>query len=188
MGEPLEGACLALARLFNLSLVKMVESPRERYRLHDLLFEHAGGKLEACQEVEETKRAHADYLVALFNKHSLDDLSNAPEVADDLDNLRFIAGWALAQGDGDLLGQLATAPRNWLYNIFRAWEDWQIWLAGALELGVEDQQTKANVLQAMGDVQQFRKQMDAALESYAQALGLFRAVGDRLGEANVLLS
>ena len=38
---------------------------------------------------------------------------------------------------------------------------------------------------AIGDVQQFRKEMQAALVSYEQALELFRAVGDRLGEANV---
>jgi tetratricopeptide (TPR) repeat protein len=42
------------------------------------------------------------------------------------------------------------------------------------------------VLRAIGDVQQFRKEMDAALASYEQALMLFRVVGDRLGEANVL--
>lgn len=45
---------------------------------------------------------------------------------------------------------------------------------------------KANVLQAIGDVQQFRKEMDAALASYAAALSLFRQVGAKLGEANVL--
>ena len=38
----------------------------------------------------------------------------------------------------------------------------------------------------MGDVQNFRKELDKALGSYEQALGLFREVGDRLGEANVL--
>ncbi|MEW5721285.1 MAG: tetratricopeptide repeat protein, partial [Chloroflexota bacterium] len=36
---------------------------------------------------------------------------------------------------------------------------------------------QANVLQAIGDVQQFRDERDAALESYAQALALFRSVG-----------
>ncbi len=39
---------------------------------------------------------------------------------------------------------------------------------------------------AIGDVQQFRKDMQAALASYEEALGLFRAVGSRLGEATVL--
>jgi tetratricopeptide (TPR) repeat protein len=47
---------------------------------------------------------------------------------------------------------------------------------------------EANVLKAIGDVQNFRKEMDAALASYADALQLFRAVGARLGEANVLAS
>jgi tetratricopeptide (TPR) repeat protein len=42
------------------------------------------------------------------------------------------------------------------------------------------------VLQAIGDVQQFRKELDAALRSYDDALRLYRALGDRLGEANVL--
>ncbi|HEY4689041.1 MAG TPA: tetratricopeptide repeat protein, partial [Anaerolineae bacterium] len=51
---------------------------------------------------------------------------------------------------------------------------------------VGDQSGEANVLQAIGDVQNFRKEIDAALASYGEALKLFRAVGDRLGEANVL--
>ncbi len=51
-----------------------------------------------------------------------------------------------------------------------------------------DRLGEANVLQAIGDVQQFRKEIDAALESYGQALALFRQVGDRLGEANVYMA
>ncbi len=49
-----------------------------------------------------------------------------------------------------------------------------------------DNQLLANVLKAMGDVQQFRDERDTALQNYAQALELFRAVGSKLGEANVL--
>jgi len=47
---------------------------------------------------------------------------------------------------------------------------------------------EANVLQAIGDVQQFRDERDAALVSYNEALKLFKAVGSNLGEANVLAS
>ena len=50
----------------------------------------------------------------------------------------------------------------------------------------EAAQIAANVLKAQGDVLHFLKQTEEALASYEQALGLFRAVGDRLGEANVL--
>ncbi len=77
---------------------------------------------------------------------------------------------------------------------FKGWLDKQAYrMANALDslqraladVGT-DQQLHANVLQAMGDVQQFRKDMNTALQSYAQALDLFRAVGSKLGEANVL--
>jgi tetratricopeptide (TPR) repeat protein len=42
----------------------------------------------------------------------------------------------------------------------------------------QDLSAQANVLQAIGAVQQFRKDTTAALGSYQQALGLFRAIGD----------
>ena len=45
---------------------------------------------------------------------------------------------------------------------------------------------EANVLKAQGDVLAFQARRDEALARYEQALGLYRAVGDRLGEANVL--
>jgi tetratricopeptide (TPR) repeat protein len=45
---------------------------------------------------------------------------------------------------------------------------------------------QANTLQAIGDVQNFRDDRNTALDSYRQALELFRSVGDRLGEANTL--
>ena len=89
-------------------------------------------------------------------------------------------------------GRVSGRARGWVY--FRkgklesqsyrpeALETFQSALADA----DQDQNLQANVLKAMGDVQQFRKNMDAALTTYAQALDLFRAVGDRLGEANVL--
>ena len=58
----------------------------------------------------------------------------------------------------------------------------------ALDLfrAVGDRLGEANTLQAIGDVQGFKKENEAALVSYGQALDLFRAVGSRLGEANTL--
>jgi tetratricopeptide (TPR) repeat protein len=42
------------------------------------------------------------------------------------------------------------------------------------------------LLKAIGDVQQFRDDRDAALDSYGQALERFNAIGSVLGQANVL--
>ena len=69
-------------------------------------------------------------------------------------------------------------------------DDAQIYFLQALTLfrDIGDRLGEANVLQAIGDVQQFRDDRDAALASYQQALTLFRDIGAKLGEANVLAS
>jgi tetratricopeptide (TPR) repeat protein len=158
------------------------------WRLHDLLHEYAALQLVHSGEEEAARRAQAEWIISLFDLHYVDDSDAAPDVALELENLRCAAAWALQRKDGELLARLSTTPRNWLYNYFRLWEDWQNWLRSALEMGIKDDRLKANTLKAIGDVQQFRKEIDAALESYRQALELFRAVGDRLGEANTLSS
>jgi hypothetical protein len=169
------------------SLVEMVS--QNRWRLHDLLREYAALKLNADpNESDAAHRAHASFLIALFDGHYTVDPSTAPHVALELDNLREAAARAMARSDGSLLATLATKPRNWLYNVFRINAEWEDWLTQALKSGIEDRQLEANVLQAIGDVQQFRDERDAAPKSYEQALQLFRAVGDRLGEANVYLA
>jgi tetratricopeptide (TPR) repeat protein len=45
---------------------------------------------------------------------------------------------------------------------------------------------EANALKAIGDVQSFRDDKDAALAYYDQALELFKQVGDKVGQANAL--
>jgi len=175
-----------LERLSDASLVLPPERAAGRWRLHDLLRDYAGERLRETGEESATQRLLAGWILALFEAHATDDPDTAPHVEVELDNLRAAAGWAMKAGEGELLAQLATQPRNWLYNVFRVWEEWYDWLTQALRVDVADPQLRANVLQALGDVQAFRKDLDAALASYAQALTLYRAVGDRLGEANTL--
>ena len=64
-----------------------------------------------------------------------------------------------------------------------SWLRIAVTLASKIGLKIE----QANVLKAIGDVQSFRKEMDAALGSYDAALKLFKQVGSNLGQANVLL-
>ena len=93
-------------------------------------------------------------------------------------------------GQGTSLGARATA---WLGNYWtliggKGKEETSTRLRRALDLArrAEDRLGEANVLQAIGDVQQFRDDRDGALGSYQQALALFREMGAKLGEANVL--
>jgi len=181
-----EQAAEILSRFINLSLVIPVVGDFERYRLHDLLDEYAMLKLREMGEEESAAASLAEWLINLFGEHYTDDISSAPEVGLEYENLAKMAGWAHDSQKGDLLALLATQPRNWLYNYFRELQEWLNWLESSLKIGVEDKGLNANVLQALGDLQQFRKETDAALESYNEALKLFRQVGDKLGEANVL--
>nr|MDQ3007934.1 NB-ARC domain-containing protein [Chloroflexota bacterium] len=174
------------SRFINLSLIKPVPGDFERYRFHDLLDEYAWLLLTESGEADEARASLCKWIIDQFDEHYTDDPSSAPEVVMELENLRLAAGWALNNQDGNMLALLATNPRNWLFNVFRLNEEWETWLQSALKLGVENQGLRANVLKAIGDVQQFRKENDAALESYNEALKLFKAVGAKLGEANVL--
>ncbi len=183
-----------LSRFINLSLVKWVPAETEkieRYRLHDLLDEYSQGKLPRAEE-KTARDKLALWIVALFSTYFTADRTTAPQVFIERANLLRSCEWARGQKNGELLARLVTQSRNWFYvNFSEDWHFWIAWLEASLQLGFDDsseagKQLRANVLQAIGDVQQFRKEMDAALKSYEQALQLFRQVGDKLGEANVL--
>lgn len=50
-----------------------------------------------------------------------------------------------------------------------------------------EQNLFGDALQAIGDVLQFLDRRSEALDNYQEAVGIYRQVGDRLGEANTLL-
>jgi len=86
---------------------------------------------------------------------------------------------------------LVAYAQHWSTVLFNNYDPRRVaWLeaADAAAERVGSALERANVLQAMGDVQRFRKEMEAALVSYQQALTLYQAAGSRLGEANVLVA
>ena len=174
-------------RFVNLSLLKTVPGAIERYRLHDLLDEYAALKLSPSGEEAQAKNAIVKWLVDLFDEHFTEDQTTAPEVKLEMDNLERSAEWLISQKDGSGLANITRAARNW-FVVLSLHHKWGQWSELALSFGIEDQRLRANMLQAIGDVQQFRDDRDAALASYNAALTLFKAVGDKLGEANVYLS
>ncbi len=175
-----------LRRLEHYSLVAPAPLPVERYRLHALLHELASDHLAAGGEADAACRRLAAHLIALFERHYTVDPSTAPQLLHAYDNLARAAAWAESRQEGETLARLATVARNWLYNVYRGWAAWERWLKSALDLGIGDDFLRANTLKAIGDVLQFRKDLDQALDHYQKALHLFRQVGDRLGQANTL--
>ncbi|MEJ5239647.1 MAG: NB-ARC domain-containing protein, partial [Anaerolineales bacterium] len=157
-GVETSAARQVLSRFINLSLVKPVAGDFERYRLHDLLDEYAALKLERAGEAETLNARLAEWLENLFEQHSMDDPSTAPEAALEIENLRRALAWAGRQKDGNRLAGLIRAARNW-FVVLNLYAEWGAAAEKALSLGISEKQTKANVLKAIGDVQQFRKQL-----------------------------
>ncbi len=118
--------------------------------------------------------------------------AGASLLARELPNLHFWLEWGYEhepEGEGCVAARLTSSLRNFYMLVDwppEAEENFRRALEAARRAG--DRLGEANTLKAIGDVQQFRKEIDAALDSYRQALQLFRAVGSRLGEANTLLS
>ncbi|OQY26097.1 MAG: hypothetical protein B6I38_11765, partial [Anaerolineaceae bacterium 4572_5.1] len=103
-----------ITTLLNFYLLKPVPSAHERYRLHDLLDEYAAQKLAQSSNEEKARRSQAEYILEFFGMHYNDDLSTAPHVPAEIDNLHQAIEFAKTQASGELLGQLATKPRNWI--------------------------------------------------------------------------
>ncbi len=181
-----------LSRFINLSLVKIVETDYEaleRYRLHDLLDEYATEKLKTSKKLNERKAKLAEWLINIFDDNFVPNVENLPLLLPEKDNLLYACEWARGEKQAEILALLTTKTLNWFNVNFRdSWIYWIAWLEACLQLGVSDKQLEANVRKAIGDVQQFLKENDAALESYNEALKLFRQVGAKLGEANTLQS
>lgn len=184
-GESEKDARNALERMEDISLVKPVENVTGRFQLHDLLKEFAEEKLaEDSVQSEAAEHAHALFLIALFARFYTGDMSTAPAVGWEKENLIEAAGWAMEQDEGNLLALLAITPRNWLYNIYRINDEWMRWLNAVNKIGVTKPELEAYTRIAIGEVHYMRDENDAALASYHTALNLFQRLGDRLGEAN----
>ena len=176
----------ALREAALLTYTPLTHAPQfGRYRWHASVSDYARAALPPAAPDEARRRAVEQICAVFDNLPASADPSTRPDLMEDLLNLYLLEDWALAQPSGDILARMATAPRNW-WVILSFHKNWLPWLQAALQKGITAKGLRANVLQAIGDVQNFRKEIDAALESYGEALKLFRQVGDRLGEANVL--
>jgi tetratricopeptide (TPR) repeat protein len=183
----------------------------DRYAFHDLLRAYARERLEA--EVDKARRdralgavlrwylaavAAADKLVDPHHRHvTAEDLPAGPvfessEAA--LDWLRaehatVVAAIAVAaaKGENSVAWKLAAAVWSFLY-LGKHWDDWvathRIGLAAAERAG--DEEGQAWVLNNLGLAYWQRRDHQAAVDCYREALRLRQALGDRPGEVVLL--
>ncbi len=181
-----EQAHQILNELVRSSFIRVLSAKPDRYQIHELIYDFIN--YELSQSPKLTAKSAFDrmvqWLISLFDKYYTD--LAAPDVGLELGNLRKAAEWLITEKDGNQLASLAIKARNWIFNRFQNFDEWEYWLLTAKSLGVSDNQLEANVDLSLGDVYQFKKELDAALLSYNQALALFNKIGDPHGEANAL--
>ncbi len=187
--------------IVDLSLVEQTP-PLDYYYLPAPVRSYAGRKLQprppAPPAREQYGPAALQYYAGLTE--TLNNLFTGGQIeagmalsALELPNLYAWLDWAYEneadQGDGVCRAARITANLENFYTMAdhlrdEAFARCQKALAAARRL--QDPWGEANTLKAIGDVQQFRSELDPALQSYQRALQLFRQIGDRLGEANTL--
>ncbi|MCL6509497.1 MAG: tetratricopeptide repeat protein [Anaerolineae bacterium] len=205
-GAPVQGIARmcnvteAVARdsLRALAMLSLVDFDGTRAQLHPLLRDYARARAHANpSERNALIVRHAAYFggeIGSYYQQALnDEVDSLPALAK-ID--REQANVQLAQErvlmPGFPIPELAVEITDYLtlYWRHRHTNTQQLlnWLTQACQLAerTNQQNSRANLLQAIGDIQAFCDQRDQALRSYERALELFTAIGDRLGQANTL--
>lgn len=183
-----------LGRLVDKSLVTRQEGIEGsvRYRLLETLRRYAANKLTLEADAGATNMRHADYFLALAERAEPELRGSAQAIwlarlEADQDNLRTALAWSLDRGETEIALRLASAlarDREMRGNVLEALG----WLENALAAGGEaPDELRAKALSATGILAEAVGRLDQA-ESFAhEALELYRALGDRLGEARATL-
>ena len=161
--------------------------------IHDYALAQAEANAEQCGALAAAHAAHFGSEIGGSYQRAVNDGKDSTPalltIDAELDNVMLAQTRAL---EPDFpLAELAVNLTDDLCQYWRLRDESQLeaWLNRALELARLNgyTQRQANVLKAIGDVQSFRDDRDAALKSYDEALGLFKQVGAKLGQANVYL-
>ena len=193
----------------------LTEPAQGRYRLHDLIREHAralAGRLDPDRDRDgattrlldyyQHTAARADALIARQARPALACADGTiPAAVPDLAGREQALGWARAERASLLAcldhatgtGQHArvTALTAALAGLLRhdgPWADAITRHTAAIQAArhLGDRLGQASALNDLGDVWQLTSDYPAAAQVLEQALGIFRDLGDRLGQANAL--
>ena len=193
-GEPLppEDTLDVLSALAEQSLVQH-ETSEEGSRFSLLETMRADGQQQLAAAGEGGRRRGAHLAWANDFARTAEPHLNGPEqghwldlVAADIDNIRAALSWAATDGDPVLgLGCAATLYRYWYV---RAIREGRLWLERLLaEAGQAPPKLVAKALYAVGELTQMTGDYPVARERHQAALGIYRAIGNRRGEAWTLM-
>jgi predicted ATPase/class 3 adenylate cyclase len=189
-----------LARLVDKSLVLMdEEGPDGRYRLLETIRQYGLDKLAETTEAEVVRDRHRDFYVA-FAEDAEGQLRGREQVAGlkrlefDHDNLRTALRWSLDRGETEVALRLGSAL--WLFwdthgyvREGREWVDDLLTRADALPASAitpDIQRARAKLLDGAGRLRARWSEYAKACELDAQAIAVWRELGDQRGMAEAL--
>jgi predicted ATPase len=186
----------SLAALVDQSLVRLEERSvadevEARFTMLETVREFALEQLETSGETEEIRRSHAAFYLALAER--ADAALTGPDQAKWLtrleaehDNLRAALTWSLDRGEAAVALRLAAA-------LGRFWRmrghprEGASWLERALALGGDEvSAARGKALEEAGWLAHDRGDPDRTEALQVAALAIWRALGDRRGEARSL--
>jgi predicted ATPase/DNA-binding CsgD family transcriptional regulator len=177
------------------SLLRQVDGPdgAPRYAMLETVREFALERLEASDEADAVRRAHAAYFAAFAEAVGY-HIYQAPDPSDvlartdaDRDNLRAALSWADARGEAVLLCRVAVGLQHyWIdrgpYGEAWAWVDRALAAAGGVPAPLQ-----ASVVRTAATMARVRGDLDAAEALGGEALALARALADDLAVVDALI-
>ena len=181
-----------LTALIEQSLLRLDEEPEPpRYRMLETLRAYGQERLAAAGEDETVRSAHAT--IVLHAVQTAIEGLRGPEAAfwsealeAEHDNLRAALRWATDAGRAGLA--LALACSAWTFWDTRGYlTEGRMWLGTVLAASPADATPeRAEALLGAGALTRLQGDLTAAAALIEESLGLWRRLGDRLGEARAL--
>jgi predicted ATPase/DNA-binding SARP family transcriptional activator len=177
----------SLSSLVDKSLLQVNGTEVEpRPMMLETIREYANERLEEWGEVEEVRRRHADYFLALAEEAAPQLPLSSPELLDRLerehDNLRAAFDWFEAAGETQLALRLAGAL--WRFWYLRAHlDEGRRRLESALSADGRPTLARARCLNGAGAMAMNARDFASATARSEEGLALHEALGDRSGAA-----
>ena len=178
--------------LVDKSLLRQGEVQGEaRFWMLETIREYALERLEESGEANTLRKHHAAYFLAQAEEAEEEMLGTdqglwLAKLEGDLDNIRAAIAYCLAEGDAPGAARISGALRRFWY-LHAHMAEGRKWLeASLLCKGPLAAALRAKVLHGVGTLAWSQGDYEAARARYAESLDLFRALGDRHGEATIL--
>ena len=186
--DVLDGA----SSLLDKSLLRKEEDPdgEPRFVMLETVHEFAREKLEESGKAEETKRAHAEYFLALAKEAEPelwgpDQLEWLERLETEHDNLRTALSWALERGEAELAVQLGGALW-WFWSMRGHLSEGRRWLEAVLTMDVRGS-PRAMALAGAAMLAARQGDADRAEEACEEGFRLLERAEQEQGEARVHL-